>query len=60
MPDNEADRLRWLATEALKAAAELTDDASRLIMIEVAAAYMRLAEFVDERRTASPLPDEPD
>jgi hypothetical protein len=60
MPEKEADRLRRLAMEALQTAAEMTDDAPRRVMIEVAAAYARLADYVDEHKAAKPLLDEPD
>jgi hypothetical protein len=60
MPESEADRMTRLATEALKTAAEMTDDTCRRVMIEIAAAYARLAEHVEQREGSKPPHDESD
>jgi hypothetical protein len=60
MLEREADRLRRLATEALQTAVEMTDDACRRVMIDIAAAYARLAEHAEQREAADPSPVEND
>jgi hypothetical protein len=60
MPESEPERMRRLATEALKTAAEMTDDTCRRVMIEIAAAYVRLAEHAERREGSKPSLDKPD
>jgi hypothetical protein len=47
MAARDATRLRHLAAETLAAAEQMTDPSCRRGMINVAAGYERLAEFVD-------------
>ena len=54
MPEREADRLRRLATEALQSAVGMTDDACRRVMLDIAAAYARLAEHAEQWEAADP------
>jgi hypothetical protein len=60
MPESAADRLRLLATEALLKAGEMTDDACRRVMIDIAATYARLADDAEQRPTAKPPLDKPE
>jgi hypothetical protein len=48
MATRDATRLRHLAAETLAAADRMTDPSCRRGMINIAAGYERLAEFVDE------------
>jgi hypothetical protein len=57
MAARDATRLRHLAAETLAAADRMTDPSCRRGMIKIAAAYERLAEFVDEA-ARSPLTDD--
>lgn len=60
MPETETDRLRRLAMEALRMAGEMTNADCRSAMIEIAAAYARLAEYVEEHKATKPSSDKAD
>jgi hypothetical protein len=54
MQTTDAARLRMLAAEVLRIAAEMTDANCKQAMAEIAAAYTRLATYVEEREAAPP------
>lgn len=57
MAARDATRLRHLAAETLAAAEQMTDPSCRRGLINIAAGYERLAEFVDEA-ARPPLTDD--
>jgi hypothetical protein len=59
MPRSDAKRLRFLAVEAMAAAAQMSDPNCRRIMINVAASYERLAQHAEASEADSPPPPDP-